>query len=267
MKNSKAGRKRKLTLSEVITLALIQHFYGIKTVKHLYTFIVFNKELSSAFHELPAYEQLNRAINQASFYIYLAMKVITQINVDKDKDYYIIDSTPLPICNFTYADKVKIDEKKASSSKNMHGWYHGFKLHIIINKFKDIVSFKFTTASVSDSIAIDENFIKSIKNWLIGDKGYISKKLKKWLHDDFYIYLLTYFKKNMKKRELSKHEKKLLRKRKNIETVFSVLKEHFSLINQFTRLLIGFFRHALCAMLAYSLKKFCNNTNLLNFAF
>lgn len=56
----------------------------------------------------------------------------------------------------------------------MHGFYKGFKLHIIINQKHAIISIEKTKANVHDvQLLKQEDFIKWVKGILIGDKGYI----------------------------------------------------------------------------------------------
>lgn len=50
LKTKNIGRKSKLSLSEAITLSIIQHYHGIKTSKQLYEFLISNDELKKAFN-------------------------------------------------------------------------------------------------------------------------------------------------------------------------------------------------------------------------
>ena len=55
------------------------------------------------------------------------------------------------------------------------GWFHGFKLHIVINDRGELLSFEPLK---------NKGFLKSIFGKLFGDKGYISEKLNQLLFVD-----------------------------------------------------------------------------------
>ena len=62
------------------------------------------------------------------------------------------------------------------------GWFHGFKLHIIINDKGELLSFCVTQANIDDREPLkNETFLKAIFGKLFGDKGYISEKLTQLL--------------------------------------------------------------------------------------
>jgi hypothetical protein len=58
------------------------------------------------------------------------------------------------------------------------GWFFGFKLHILINSSGEIMALKFTDATTDDREPVLD-LISQIFGKLFGDKGYISKTLKK----------------------------------------------------------------------------------------
>lgn len=246
------GRKSKLNTSENVTIAILMHLYKVSNVKSFYKLIKAFPSLKNAFSEMPSYEQFNRGINKCTPYIVLVINIIMQLNRSNDSEFYIIDSTKLPVCKFEHSDKVKIDEHYATAGKTIDGWFFGFKLHFIINHDMEPIQFRITTGSTNDRAIIDENLLQNLEGYLVGDKGYIGQKLKEYLAK-LDINLLTYHKKNMKPQNLTRHEKKLLRKRKYIETTFFVLKYCYHLINQRAKSVAGFIRHAISALAAYSI--------------
>lgn len=73
----------------------------------------------------------------------------------------------------------------ATIGKSTMGWFHGFKLHIVINDKGEILSLCVTQANIGDQDSLkNEGFLKDIFGKLFGDKGYISKKLQKLLFVD-----------------------------------------------------------------------------------
>ena len=136
----------------------------------------------------------------------------------------------------------------------MNGWYYGFKLHAIINNDMDIVSFKFSSGSVSDIAALDSYMIKGISGYLVGDKGYIGSKKAKELKSCG-VNLITKSRKNMKKTPIDKRLLSMLNRRQIVETSFSILKDRLQIINKKARSITSFFSQALSAILTYILNK------------
>jgi len=122
----------------------------------------------------------------------------------------------------------------------MNGWYYGFKLHLIINKNMDVVSFKFTSGSISDITALDSKLVKGIAGYLIGDKGYLGYKKAKELKKSN-ITLITKGRKNMKKLPVNKKILRMLSRRQIVETSFSMLKDRLQIINKKARSITSFF--------------------------
>ena len=242
------GRPSSLSKAEYITLALMKQEYGIKTNKKLYNFVKYC--IPTMFSKLPSYAQFNEGLNSILPHMLLLLKIWMQINKSRYQGVYYVDSTTMPICSNAHRYRVKIDLGMASSGKNIYGWFHGFKLHMIINYNMEIVSIKFTTGSANDLKSLDEKLTKDLVGILVGDKGYISAKKKKVLAKQG-LTLITKPRKNMPHPPATFMGVALLKGRQRIETVFGSLKNHFSLINRYARSLVGYFSQAIAALLAY----------------
>ena len=252
LKRSPVGRKSKLCMSEYITLLQFKQHIGIKTNKHLY--FLLKTFLQPMFSKAPSYQQFNAGINASlPFLLALTMLLINENKMKKAK-FYVVDSLPLPICSNGHRYNVKIDNGTASSSKNLNGWYHGYKFHLIINNNMEIVGIKATSASAKDHSALEKGFINGIIGWLVGDKGYICKKKRDELYEKG-IFLLTRSRANMKKNPATAFQNYLLSKRQIVESVFSKLKYRFNIVCPCARSLCGYFVNMLSAVIAYSLDK------------
>ena len=252
LQKSKVGRKSILSRSELILIALIKQIMGIKTNKVLYDLIkTYGKNIFSA---LPSYQQFCSGLESNVFYLAIINQLLAVVNSKKKSNFFIIDSTSMPLCRNAYRSRSKLGKNVATSGKNMNGWYFGFKLHLIITDDMDIVSFKFTRASTSDITALDTNFVQNIAGYLIGDKGYIGVNKAKELRKNN-VTLITKSRKNMKKTPVLKKILKMLSQRQVVETTFSMLKSKFSLIAQHVRSLTSFFSQALTAIFAHHLHK------------
>jgi len=141
------GRKSALSKAEYITLAMMKQEYGIRTNKKLYNFVKYCTP--SMFAKLPSYTQFNEGLNSILPHMFFFLKIWMQINKFRYPGIYYVDSTTMPICSNAHRYRVKIDLGMASSGKNIYGWFHGFKMHMIINYNMEIVSVKFTTGSAN----------------------------------------------------------------------------------------------------------------------
>ena len=257
-KKFRRGRKNKLSKSELITMALIGHFDDIGTDKKLYEFI--NLYLKSYFRNLPCYEQFSRGIRSISKDLDLMLEILCQLNQTSEKDFYIIDSTALPVNNYDSFNCPKWALDEAKLGKNIFGFYYGIKLHIIINRRIKVVSCMITTANVHDVKMLSiESFLGKIKGKLVGDKGYVCPKklLKKFMNQGLKCIF--------KQREnmdpyLNEFYKKDLKQRQAIEGVFSYLKNRLKALHTFARSVASFLVHVKAALAAYMLKNLNNFT-------
>lgn len=92
--------------------------------------------------------------------------------------------------------------------------------------------------------------MKNVKGKLVGDKGYISRKLFERLFVDG-IQLITKIKKNMKNCLMSASDKLLLRKRAVIETINDELKNMCQIEHSRHRSFGGFLTNLIAGLAAY----------------
>ncbi|GAB6045261.1 hypothetical protein JCM11957_08590 [Caminibacter profundus] len=96
----------------------------------------------------------------------------------------------------------------------------------ITNEQGEIISFYLNKANKSDNdISIVSRLTKGLKGILIGDKGYISNTLFRFLYFQD-LKLVTKIRKNMKNLPMVLEEKILLKKRSIIESVIDKLKKY-----------------------------------------
>lgn len=106
--------------------------------------------------------------------------------------------------------------------KNSVEWHYGFKLHLLINKCGELLSFKLTSANVDEGKLIAD-LTKDLIGKLFADRDYISQQLFEELYERG-LQLITRFKKNMKNRLLNLIDKLSLCKLAVIESVLNQLK-------------------------------------------
>jgi hypothetical protein len=141
---------------------------------------------------------------------------------------HVIDGFPLPVCHFGRAHFCKLFKEEASfgycAAKKEK--YYGFKGEIVIDERGVICSYTYARANIDERDLLWE-ITENITGLLIGDKGYISKDLKKDLNEGRNINLETPLRENMEETRSHSFLKAIFIKRKRIETVISQLCDRF----------------------------------------
>lgn len=227
-------RQTKISISEIITLLIYFHQIRYWHFKAFYTFYV-QGCLSREFPNLPSYHRFIELVPRA---IYPMMIFLNQL-LGKCQGVSIIDSTKLSICHNKRISQHKVFKHLAKRGKSSTGWFFGFKLHVVINQLGEITAFKLTTGDVHDTKVVTELLSNKHHGIVVGDKGYLSQKLNETLADKG-IKLITKVRKNMKQPNHSSYEKRLLKQRSLIETVFDQLKNLFQIEHSRHRSISGF---------------------------
>ena len=232
------GCKPKISPSEIMTLLIMFQIIKYRTFKYFYTeFVcVYWKEY---FPTVPSYNRFVELIPTV-------LRPLSQFilsNKGNDTNLYYIDATKLPVCHNLREKRHKVFDDIAGKSKTSTGWFFGLKLHLIINNLSEIINIRITKGNIDDRKPL-LSLCKGLKGMIFGDRGYISKAKNKILQEQG-LKLITTLKRNMKKVFRSVQEKKLLRQRCIIETLFDHLKNslmlwhtrHRSALNAFTHLI------------------------------
>ena len=186
IKKSNVGRKGILSRADYITMAIIKQERCLRTNKDLYQLIQYC--MKRDFPAMPSYQQFCEGLESSFMYLAMIGQVLAQMNQSQEEDEYIVDASAMPICKSIYANQACLGQGLADYGKNLEGWFFGFKIHLIINKNMEIVSFKFSPASTSDIDALDEKMVHGLKGFLIGDKEYISsRKTALFLKNGFHL--------------------------------------------------------------------------------
>lgn len=167
------NRSFKLTLAEVMTITIWYNQSGYKTFKDYYEKEVL-QHLRGEFPNLVSYNRFvelkNKIIIPLSAFLYL-------VNLNNATDIAYIDSFPLRVSHIKRASSHKTFKGIAKKGKTSVGWFYGFKLHLVINQFGEIIAFLITSGNVSD---INEKVLctltENLTGKLFGDKGYMVNK-------------------------------------------------------------------------------------------
>lgn len=265
---SKSKRPPKMSTSEVITITLLFQLSGFRTFKHFYLFYV-QKHMQSEFPHTVSYNRFVELQQRSLMPLTIFAKTCC---LGKCTGISFVDSTPIRVCKNKRITRNKVFKNLAETGKSTMGWFHGFKLHIVINDKGEILSFCITQANVDDREPLKrESFLRAVFGKLYADKGYISQKLQQLLFVDD-IHLITSIRGNMKNSLMTMADKILLRKRSVIETINDELKNICQIEHSRHRSFSNFLTNLISAIAAYSflpkkpaIKYHTQNTNQLAF--
>lgn len=243
-----AKRPSIMSQSEVITIAIIFQLSGFRTFKHFYIFYVKN-HMKQEFPNTVSYNRFTELMQQNLMAMTLFLKTCC---LGECSGISFIDSTPVRVCKNKRIHNHKVFKGIATTGRSTMGWFHGFKLHIIINDKGEILNFTITQANVDDRQPLkQERFLDKIYGKLFADKGYIGKELMQMLFVDG-VHLITSVRNNMKNSLMSMSDKILLRKRSVIETVNDELKNICQIEHSRHRSFGNFLVNLITGLIAYS---------------
>jgi hypothetical protein len=231
-RKSRRGRKPKYHNWYILQLVVIQNLLGFTSER---SYLRFLEQLKlPSFRELSDHSIYNRRVKSLKPLIdKLTEKLLLELGVEKSK-VRILDATPVPVIRLSRAKNRKIltDKRQISIGycSSQKTYYCGAKLSLLVNKDGIPTKHYLKPANHSDIRCLEEFAVQSGLNnlVLVADKGYISNHIKGWLRETRLVKLITSYRNNQKKKN-TKSEKKLLRKRRIIETVIGQLKDQMSL--------------------------------------
>lgn len=241
-------RRDTLTLSELMTITIMFHFSQIRTFKSYY-FMLVHGRWGSYFPKLPGYQRMVLLSQNVA----LPLQAFLLSRKTTPSDTAFVDSTCLEVCHIKRRSRNRVFKILATTGKTSTGWFHGMKLHIVVNKFGELLAHRITTGCIDDRAPV-MNMTKGLTGILIGDRGYISDELEFALADKG-IKLITRTKENMLfERVLSDEEKISLNKRGIVETINDQLKNILHIAHTRYRSTSAFFVNVLSGLCAYTFK-------------
>lgn len=241
-------RKPKMSTSEVITLMVLFHYGSFRNLKHFYLFYV-QVHLPHLFPNTVSYNRFVELMQAAA----LPMTIFLKSHcLGKGTGISYIDSTPIRVCKNKRIKRNKVFKGMATTGKSSMGYFHGFKLHLVVNDKGEILNFAITQGHVDDrEILKNQSFVQNLKGKLFGDKGYISKTLTQILFLDG-LHLITSIRNNMKNVLMELKDKILIRKRSVIETINDELKNICQVEHSRHRSFNNFITNLIAGLIAYS---------------
>lgn len=241
-------RPPRMSTSEVMSILVLFHLSGFKCFKHYYLFYV-QRHMQGDFPQTVSYNRFIELSQSVAMPMTIFLKTCC---LGKCTGISFVDSTPIRVCNNKRIKNNKVFKGIATTGKSTMGWFHGFKLHIVINDRGEILNFAVTQANVDDRDPLkNERFLKEIFGKLFGDKGYISKQLVEILFTGG-VHLVTGIRNNMKNSLMTMNDKIMLRKRSVIETVNDELKNICQVEHSRHRSFVNFIVNLIAGLAAYS---------------
>jgi len=241
-------RKCSMHLSEMLTIIVMFHTSYAKNFKYFYKSYIeyLHKE------DFPTALSYNRFVELMPR-LFMPLNILLHLLFGEETGLYFIDSTTIKVCHNKRRYSNKVFAGLAKSGKSSMGFFHGFKLHVVINDKGEFIALKMTKGNVDDRSPVPELTLK-LKGLMAADKGYIKQNLFLQLYERG-LKMLHGLKKNMPNKLMILTEKILLRKRNLIETVFDYLKNKMNIEHTRHRSSINAFVHIVSTLIAYSLKK------------
>lgn len=246
-------KKHNLSIAELATLAIFRFFTGHRNWKDFYRHLKTYHRRD--FPTLPAYQNFLAAVNKLSGLAKVLLEGFMRIfrTHTPGRAHKYADGSKLKVCEITRSLNHKTTKGYASKSKTHTGWFFGFRLHIIINEWLEILGCQITTATEDERRTLARIW-DDILGMIIADAGYIGKAWVAKAKEGGKV-LFTAVRANMKKL-MTQAQHQLFKERQKVEIVFSTLKLRFGIENTLPRSVLGHAAHYAWCLVAYQLKRF-----------
>ncbi|MDO1446701.1 IS982 family transposase [Rhodocytophaga aerolata] len=233
--------------SELLTILVFYQCSGYKCFQYYYQNLVAN-DMRSYFPQLISYERFVALLPRLLPGLYVFLKMQTMLS--RRSNQYFIDSKKIVVCDNRRIHSHRVFQDSAKRGKTSTGWFYGFKLHLVINNYGQIINFLFTQGNVADNNKdVLKYLLAGLQGQCFADKGYLST-----LFEEFYLQglqLVTKVRAKMKNKLIKLSDYMKLRKRALIESVNDILTSVFDLEHTRHRSPVNALAHMLSALIAY----------------
>lgn len=242
------NRKRRLSLSEIMTICIFYHLSGYKDFKSYYKNYVL-EHMKSDFEALVSYNRFIELKKETVMPLFMFLKLYA---LSRCTGISFIDSFCLKASHNRRIYSHKVFKGLAKRGKTSVGWFYGFKVHFVINHLGEIIDFYLTSGNIADNnVGLLEKLTESLFGKLFGDKGYIvNKSLLQKLYDSG-LQIITKVRTNMKCILMNVFDKAMLKKRGTIESVIGIFKQSLGIEHSRHRSVFNFLSHIFSALAAY----------------
>ncbi|MYK22894.1 IS982 family transposase [Candidatus Poribacteria bacterium] len=219
--------------ADILTVAWLLEYIGEDSENSGYRRL--KAELKTVFPNLPERSRFNRRRRNLASASEVLRRTLTP---DLSKtDVFIVDSFPMPVCDFKRAKTSKSDLKWADGTGTYAtyghcetkglGTFFSFRCSLITTGLGVPVDFCLTAANRDDRAVLPHLAERGEYPILLGDKGYISEALQVELMETEGTVLLPTLKRNQKHQYPDDFRPLQVRIRRRIETTIGQLTEQF----------------------------------------
>jgi len=239
-------RRRSLSLSEVMTILVMScHRESYRNFKHFYQKQVC-RYWRSEFPKLPSYQRVVEWIPDTL----LPLCVYLKHCFGTCSGISFIDATALKVCHNRRINQHQVFAELAARGKTSVDWFYGFKVHLVVNEFGELLNITVTAGNIDDRQPVAD-LLSGLFGKVFADRGYVSQPLAQKLLQDFGIEFFAKPKRNMKNKLMRLTDKLLARKRAIIESVVDQLKNISQIEHTRHRSPINFMVNLVCGLIAY----------------
>lgn len=251
--NRRNIKDSKLSDSEIITISIVGELLTIDSEKAFFSLL--KKEYKNLFPKIGDRTRFNRTKRNLYWVISKIREHISLFMQSYSNNIRIVDSMPIPVCEFGRAHFSKCFKGEASYGRcpSKKQTYFGFKFHALTTIDGFLSDYIITPANVDDRNAVWDLCDKYKSISIIGDKGYVNKRLTSELKVERDINLL-FLKRGNSKDNYPKDIRQLIFKaRRRIETSFSQLAEQLNLNKVKSKSMLGFITRTSIKVLAHNI--------------
>lgn len=186
----RSNNKPKCTDAEIITVALMQGYFGCATLKRAYLLVRANDE--SAFPRLPSYKQWLNRLHQLTAQVGFLLESVS-FSLEDEDEIFLIDSFPIKMCQAIRHARVNLlRDAGASFGKGTTGWFFGFKLHVLTTRTGQIVGVVLLPTSYDDRAGAKILVGKLAEGSLcLADLGYRGAVFQTQLYEEEGVLFIT----------------------------------------------------------------------------
>ena len=155
----------KLSISEYIVLMILYHLGHSKNLKAFW----YTQKFLPHF-KMPSYNVFLTWVNRLEG---LLVKLLSE-RLIKLTSLGMVDSTKIETCKSHYRGKT---HRAATVGYTSTGKFFGFKLHLVIDDKKRIVSYSITDAKTHDLKPIKEGLLEGQEGIILADSGYVGREI------------------------------------------------------------------------------------------
>ena len=238
-------RAGQLSDSEALTIMIHFHQSQYRNFKAYYQQHV-QVYLQAEFPQLISYgrfvQRMPRLLGWLCLYLFSCFGSCTGVS--------FVDATFVAVCDNRRISQHKVFKGIATRGKGSTGWSFGFKLHLVVNEYGELLAI-YLSAANRHELKVLPKLVKRLFGKLFGDMAYLSQPLFEDLLQQG-IQLITKLKSNMKNKLMVMSDKLFLRKRSIIETINDQLKNISRIEHSRHRSPLNFLVNLVSGLIAYA---------------